>query len=414
MRAKKRFILIFLFAFAVRLTLVLGTRQYEDRRRFELERVAISLARTSVYGNPYALPTGPTAHVAPGYTVLLAGIFRVFGIGVTGEIVKQVLACAVSSLGYAFVPLAAGAAGMSPAVGTAAALAGAALPFRQTETLGDWEAPFSALLLLLVVIRLAPLWRFAEKTQKPVLMGIQWGITLLFVPAFLTLYLVYLAVTVLFRGGRLRDHLVQITMVAVVLSPWVIRNYWSLGSPVITRTNLGLELRLSNNDQAGPSETRNYNRGVYHLYHPLQNPNEARKILALGEVEYNRHAMHQALLWIQGHFTTFLRLTLGRWREFWFPVTLPFMKAAWLYFTAAGGWIGLYLLSRKDLAGGLLLGIPLLVCPLPHYLVHVNVRHRFPIQWICTLLTVYAIAFAVRNWRSVSVKAAIGGGPEHC
>ncbi|MDQ2776451.1 MAG: hypothetical protein M3Y57_16280, partial [Acidobacteriota bacterium] len=68
---------IFLLAFLVRLAFVVAFHPYRDLTRYELERTAISLAHTGVYGNPYAIPTGPTAHVSPGYTLLLAGLFRV-------------------------------------------------------------------------------------------------------------------------------------------------------------------------------------------------------------------------------------------------------------------------------------------------------------------------------------------------
>ena len=54
----------------------IATHQYRDLERFELERISLSLATTGVFGNPYAVPTGPSAHVSPGYALILAGIFR--------------------------------------------------------------------------------------------------------------------------------------------------------------------------------------------------------------------------------------------------------------------------------------------------------------------------------------------------
>src|SRR5205085_1069147 len=74
---------------------------------YELERTALSLASTGVFGNPYAIPTGPTAHVSPGYTILLASVFRLFGQGVHAEMVKEVISSAVTSLGFALLPFAA-------------------------------------------------------------------------------------------------------------------------------------------------------------------------------------------------------------------------------------------------------------------------------------------------------------------
>src|SRR5215471_4435152 len=76
---------LFAVAFGVRVLGVVGSHQYRNLERYELERTAISLAQTGVYGNPYALPTGPSAHVSPGYTLILAAIFKLFGTGTTGE-----------------------------------------------------------------------------------------------------------------------------------------------------------------------------------------------------------------------------------------------------------------------------------------------------------------------------------------
>ncbi len=397
--------MIFLFAFTLRFILVLTSRQYLDLQRFELERVAISLATSGVFGNPYALPTGPTAHVAPGYVLVLAAIFRIFGAGTAAELIKQTLACAISALGYAFTPIAAVALGISPAVGTAAALAGAALPFRQTETLGDWEAPISSLLLILTVWTVTHLWRSSRfRAVDALSSGLQWGLTLLFIPAFLILYAGYFIATLRLHAPQTRKLLVfsmaQAALVTILLLPWAVRNYISLGSMIFTRTNLGLELRLSNNNQAGPSETANFNKGVYHAYHPLQNMNEARKVLFLGEVAYNRQARKEAMEWIRTHPKTFIRLTAGRWTEFWFPVHLSWSRAAWLWLTSIGMVAGLYLLMRFNRISAMALFLPLLLYPLPHYLVHVNVRHRYPLQWICTLLTAYAISILVVSWRN--------------
>src|SRR6476469_583693 len=87
----KSSILIFLVGVLVRLAFIAVAHPYKDLSRYELERTAISLSRTGIFGNPYAIPTGPTAHVSPGYTIILAGIFHAFGEGKTGEIVKEIV-----------------------------------------------------------------------------------------------------------------------------------------------------------------------------------------------------------------------------------------------------------------------------------------------------------------------------------
>jgi hypothetical protein len=82
-------LLIFIVGLVVRAALIAGSGSYEDLERYEVERTAISLAHHGTLADPYLIPTGPTAHAAPGYPILLAAIFFVFGTGITAEIVKQ-------------------------------------------------------------------------------------------------------------------------------------------------------------------------------------------------------------------------------------------------------------------------------------------------------------------------------------
>jgi hypothetical protein len=47
---------------------------------WETGRVARSIATGQGFSSPYPEPTGPTAHLAPVYPYLLAGVFKLFGI----------------------------------------------------------------------------------------------------------------------------------------------------------------------------------------------------------------------------------------------------------------------------------------------------------------------------------------------
>ena len=106
---KRLLVWIFLLALVLRVICVLVSHQYLDLERYELERTAISLAQRGVYGNPYALSTGPSAHVSPGYTLILAVLFKLFGTGIPAEIIKQVFASAITAFQCALiVPVARG------------------------------------------------------------------------------------------------------------------------------------------------------------------------------------------------------------------------------------------------------------------------------------------------------------------
>ena len=47
---------------------------------WETGRVAASLAAGHGYSSPFSGNTGPTAWMVPGFTLLLAGVFKLFGI----------------------------------------------------------------------------------------------------------------------------------------------------------------------------------------------------------------------------------------------------------------------------------------------------------------------------------------------
>ncbi len=390
---------IFLLAFAVRVAGVLATHQYRDLERFELERVAISVAAIGLFGNPYAIPTGPTAHLSPGYPLILAAIFRLFGTGITAEIVKQVLACVSSAAVCAAIPSLARVLRIPVSAGIGAAIFTALLPIKfKTETQGDWETPFGALGLMLVIILTLKAWRKGRERSISLrfaaLTGFAWGGVLLFVSAFLPLLMVLLAtgLGLVRKSNYLRFAGVVCLIVALCLAPWAWRNEKVLGSPVITRDNAGLELHLSNNDYAGPSEERNYENGVYHRFHPLQNAIEAAKVRDMGEIAYNRSAMAEARVWIAQHPARFFQLSLGRAQWYWFFSDRRFLaKALVLGLYTALGIIGLPYLYRRSRTAFVAVLVVLLIVPLPNYLIHVGLRHRYMIDWLLVLLAALTI-----------------------
>ena len=391
-------ILIFLLAFVVRLTLSVVLHPYRDLTRYELERTALSLATTGVFGNPYAVPTGPTAHVSPGYTIILAAIFRVFGSGIPGEIIKELLASAVTALQCALLPAVAEGLLLDRQTGLIAALICAFIPIKPFVQIdGDWEAPYTALFIMITSVLAVQTWK-QQKLTAPfaILNGLVWGFALLFASVLLPLFAAFVAAGLYFcRTVGYKRYFsfaaIQIALVALCLLPWIIRNNHVLGAPIATRSNFGLELRVSNNDQATPDQRANYILGVYNRYHPLQNAEEALKVRQLGEVAYNREAANAAKSWIRSHFKRFLYLCLGRVRCFWLYPDPSLIKALFGDATAILGLAGFVLLLRKNLTSWVAIGIVLLLYPAPNYLIHVGARQRYPIDWLVTLLSIIPV-----------------------
>lgn len=395
--------LLFAIAFLVRVSFVLLFHLYENPGQLELERIAVSLATTGVYGNPFALPSGPSAHVAPGYPLLLAGSFRIFGIGITGQIMKLLLASAVTSFQCAILPAAARGLGVDHRAGLLAGLVSALYPAKpMVQIEGSWETPYTALFVMLLSVLTVQLWSKRDTTpRKALLHGLSWGVALLFAPALLPTYFVLLvAGAILWPRGSLRKYLsfaaIEVILVLACLAPWAIRNEYTLGFPIVARSNFGMELRMSNNDLAAPTERANDSNGVYATYDPFHNPAEAIKVRQMGEVAYNAQALREALAWISAHPAHFLKLCLERIVLFWFFVdrTSP-VKTCFLALTAILGFAGLRSLFRSGhQLLVIVLAIIFVIYPLPHYLIHLSLRYRYPLDWIMTLFS----AVTVVNW----------------
>jgi hypothetical protein len=398
-------LLLFLLAFVVRLTLIAAFHPYRDLTRYELERTALSLATTGVFGNPYAIPTGPTAHVSPGYTIILAAIFYLFGTGIPAEVIKEVLAAAVTALQCALLPAIAEGLLLGRTAGLIAGLICALFPVKPFVQIdGDWETPYTALFIMFTSVLAVQTWRKCRLTVSfAVLNGLVWGFALLFASVLLPIFAAFvLAGTYFCRTVGYKRYFsfaaIQIAAVAFCLLPWIIRNSYALGAPIATRSNFGLELRVSNNNEATPDQLTNYLSGVYDRYHPLQNKREALKVKQLGEVAYNREAADEAKSWIRAHRSRFIRLCIGRARCFWFYPDHSRIKALFGDLTAVLGLIGFFLLLRSHRASGIAVGIILLLYPAPNYLIHVGARQRYPIDWLLTALSILPL---LQIWSSL-------------
>lgn len=388
-------VILFTLAFVVRVAIIVHFRPYLDLARYELERTAISLATTGVYGNPYAIPTGPTAHVSPGYTFILAALFREFGTGTVAEVIKELLASAVTSLGIALLPAVALALSLDKRAGFFVGLIMALYPAHpMVEIDGDWEAPYISLALMLVAVLAAQVRRSNDlRLRTAVRHGLCWGVALLFVAALLLVFVEFIIFEALWQRRQIKKYiafaLIELIVAAACLAPWIIRNEFALGSPVVTRSNIGIELRISNNDYSAPDQRTNYFHGLFNRYHPLQNPSEALKVRKLGEIEYNRQARAEATRWIYNHPKRFTELTLGRIWDFWFGIDpTSHIKTIFVICVHLLGFAGLIIALRQRSLAGYVLGLIVVVFPLPNYLVHVGMRQSYPLEWLMLLLGV--------------------------
>lgn len=372
----------------VRLAQILASRPHPGRDLSELELTARSVILHGTLGNPYLRETGPSAHVAPLAPLMLAALYAIFGMEGAGQIAQRIAGALAASAQYALLPAAAEALGLVRTVGIAAGLFGALIPYKgYIETVDTpWEQPYVALAFVLLFVHTARYWKSGGSAALlgVYMRGVYWGLAILLSPTFLPVFLVMLAYEYV---SKKRKEALLVTMLCsgLVLLPWIVRNWVQLGGFVPVRTNFGLEFSLSNREGARPLMEDNVSRGELTQFHPAHNESEWRKLREQGEIAYNHELRRAALLEAMRDPLSFLHLTGERiWRFWLWPSHRTGTMLATLLFTILGI-LGLRKFPPSD--ARTLLGLILLAYPLVYYVVQIDRRYRYPLEWIFTIGT---------------------------
>jgi hypothetical protein len=424
--------------------------------------LAYNLYEKGQFGNPFeALATGPSAHTAPMFPAFLALLMKVFGDGGAGLYAMQLAAAVILSLQLAFFPLFSEMLGMGTLNGF---LAGSIWIVAKVENYYMWESFYASLLLAIACCcyRRYLDSRGAEANRLGWTLGCLMGLSILVAPALAPIFAVWLAWEI-WRSPRdfwKRSFLPLVLMPALVIAPWMIRNYRVFHHYVFIRDDLGLELSVSNDDCAQYGISLNIISGCFFKTHPNVSMEQAERVLELGEVEYNRLQLRDALRWITHHPTRFMKLTAMRFVAFWIPnesgkiflmnparlaaespsiveaatarddsnnlLTTParqtaltpktdaapatgdrrLFQRAVIYLMTLLSVVGLVLLYRQDLASMAVCMSCLTFFPLIYYAVEFEDRYRYPILWVTFLLGTLPITTFVRHVRRTWFGAA--------
>jgi hypothetical protein len=396
----RAFVLIFILSLALRSTLLFSGLLHPDyfRPRGEIGRVAVSLARTGRFADPYKIPTGPTAHPTPIYAGVHGLIYRVFGVTATAAYVRGLLAILAFSALYAMLPWLGVRIGLGAQAGVLGGLAGALVPQQGLlEVIGGSDQPFPGIALGLLAA--AFLSRWTGRRGSPVrslLLGMGCGVALHLSPPLLLVFLGWMAFEMVWRKERRKWLLLACLSIAAIAAciPWAWRNYKAFHTFLFIRGNFGLELRLANHDGADPDIEVTWSREPY-FRHPSASLEEAQKVRYLGEAECMRQSRNEALEWIGRNPGKFLRLTLMRLVYFWCgPLSHPWPAVRITVVTI------LALLGLRRAMPGLAgpqraaMLIPLAAFPLVYYFVSFVGHYRSPLEWMLLLLA----GAEVRHW----------------
>lgn len=386
----RAFFVLFLVGLALRLSLLpmFPKGAISPNPNWETGAVAISLARTGAFADPYLIPTGPTAHVPPLYPGAMSLVYRMLGVGFAGGLARWILVFVAYSVLWASLPWIGGRLGIGREAGVLGGAAGAvALGFP-----GELE-PYSALAMVLLMAAFVARWRRTPASPRGAfLLGLGAGVAFHLQPALLPVVVAWIVFELWWSREWRSIALAAVMIFGIVLAclPWGWRNYRTFHEVIFIRGNLGLELQVGNH--AGAHADIEISSARSSFRHPRLDLEEAERVLEVGEAVYMREKLREALAWIADNPGAFLRLTVMRIVHFWIgPPHRPMIllgHLVLLLFAVAGAWRVLPTLRAPERAAVLL---PLATYPLVYYVVAYMPRYGEPVRWILFILAGAAV-----------------------
>jgi 4-amino-4-deoxy-L-arabinose transferase-like glycosyltransferase len=365
----------------------------------EVGNVAAAIAQGNGFCCLFRQPTGPTAWLSPVYPLLVAAIFKCFGIFTLKSFYAAVsLNCICSAL--ATLPLFFAAKRIAGSATAAVAgwlwaifPAGILLPFEWI-----WDTSLSVLLaaaLLWTTLKL----KDSSRPWNCALYGLLWGVSLLTNPAlgavlpFLLGWLIY---------QKREDRAQQIRLACVTLgaafllcTPWIIRNAVQFHRLIPLRSNFPYEF-WSGNNEIFDEHSRQMNR--------ITRYEQTHLYAEQGETEFLRQKMRESSQFVREHPGLYARLFGQRIVATWLGTASPIedfeqtdsllarFLLGWNALALLGFIAGMVRLYRERRAYFLPVVAYPLFFPVTFYIAHTTLRHRHPCDPILALLIAIAIA----------------------
>jgi hypothetical protein len=386
---------------------VVGTVPFQT----ETGHIAYSLATGKGFASPFQRDSGPTAWLAPVYPLIVAGIFKLFGVYTRAAFFAAVFLNIVFSSATCVPIFHVGKRIAGLAVGALGAWLWALFP---NAILIPFEWIWDTSLAALLVAAVA--WATLEVAESKrwrnwIWYGLLWGFALMTNPAVGSVFpflLAWLAFRRPREQGLRREWRMLLAKPALALVvalaccvPWTVRNFVVFHRFIPFRSNLAYELYIGNNENY--DERR---RG----FPPITQELETLRYLRMGETAFMEEEKRKALQFIGSHPRMELQLIAWRFVDFSIGVPDP-----WRTFTLTDSWLirgillGNFLSALGALAGIVVLfarrsccAIPLaafpVVFPLLYYVTHTSLRYRHPIDAVVMLLA--AVAVGALFWSS--------------
>jgi 4-amino-4-deoxy-L-arabinose transferase-like glycosyltransferase len=401
---------IFWAAFLIRVLYMTLAHTYrfsslEDHFHFgwEMGRIARALTNGRGYSDPFVGQTGPTAWVPPLYPLLMAGVFKFFGIysAMSAWVLLTINSFFSAITALATYEIAARCYNDRVAVWSswAWALHPAAM---QYAVRWIWDTSLTTGLfatVLVLTLRMRGIGNSAnsgrpdQSFRQWISFGFLWGLIglsnstiLLFFP----INVVWIIHEKPKTAAMLRNAAVGGLIFVACIGLWTFRNWEAFGSFVPMRSNLGVEMWAWNNPDAN---------GIA-LGAPIEPvERDPRYVLyaKMGEIAYSRHQGELAKAYIQKNPGHFFLLSLKRFYFYWASDPHPVdnkpliegTREVSYCFLSLTGLMGLGLSLKNRIPASDLFAWSFLLLPLTYYFVNIQARFRHPLEPLIAICSVY-------------------------
>jgi hypothetical protein len=398
----------------------------QDHLQFgwEMGRIARALVTGFGYADPFTGHTGPTAWVPPLYPLLLAGVFKIFGVYSAKSAwviltINSIFSAATSAVIYEIATRCFNGLGSSRArkialwSGWLWALHPAAMQYavRWVWDMAVTTFLFSKIIVLALRVRGIGEERSAIETQTTArwamfgilsgMIGLLNSTLLLFVP----ICGIWMLLGTIKNKTALPQTLAKAVMAGTLffacLAPWMWHNWTVFHAFVPIRGNFGAELHAS--------VAEGYNGFTMGSRIPIcEVCPEYKEYKQMGELAYVRREGELAQQYIWTHKLQFIHLAVKRFYFYWVSVPHPIEFGVWnvafrvlnYSFLSLAALLGLALALRQHIPGAVLFAWAFALLPLVYYFVTVQARFRHPLEPIMTILAVFLFQSATPRRKS--------------
>lgn len=406
-------------------------RLFQDHFQFgwEMGRIARALATGYGYADPFMGHSGPTAWCPPLYPLLLAAIFKLFGVYTPLSAWFILTINSVFSAATAIAIYEIARRSFNPRVALWSGWIWALYPAAmQYAVHWIWDMAITTCLFACVILIALKARGIGEPNPNPAetpnnqtklwaLFGLLWGAIALLNPSLLA-FLPACGLWMASGTWTTRNHrqkllptarraLLAALLCAACIAPWIWRNWLVFHAFIPMRPTLGVELYQSSLESNNGFPWG----GSISIYHDTP---DMHTYIQLGEVAFSKERGEQAKAIFRAHPGRFQRYTLKRIFFFWAGVPhapehdsfkdhfLEWVRQLNYSFLSIAGILGLTLALHRRIPGATLYALAFLFVPTAYYLITVQARFRAPLEPLICILGVYLFQSATPRPATIS------------